>query len=282
MNGTSGAAATVAGAAALLAQMRPSLDGPALQSLLVGYAQPERAPPAVGAGVFRLGAAAVGEVAAHRRRSASGSGAARTGTRPARSSSATSRRGGCSFAQRRGRWRVRGAAASRSKPRLLFRSGGRAGQGDGDGACGGRARVVTGLLEVAAAGSQTCASRGRSGSGRLRNLLATWRSTSRRSRRRTRRRRCLTIQAGSLVRDDGLQIRAGLAARHPALLGERRFVGVLARLRDLLPGSYSFGITGRGPTACALRRALPAAARRLADAAEGAEPSRARVRFKIK
>ena len=31
-----------------------------------------------------------------------------------------------------------------------------------------------------------------------------------------------------------------------------RFVGVLARLRDLLPGSYSFGITGRGPTAAAL------------------------------
>ena len=63
-NGTSGSAATVAGAAALLAQMRPALDGPALRSLLVGYSQRGRASAfAVGNGVFRLGAAAVGEVA---------------------------------------------------------------------------------------------------------------------------------------------------------------------------------------------------------------------------
>ncbi len=65
VNGTSGAAATVAGAAALLAQMRPSLDGPSLDSLLVGYAQQGGAPAtAIGAGTFRLGTSAVGEVAA--------------------------------------------------------------------------------------------------------------------------------------------------------------------------------------------------------------------------
>jgi hypothetical protein len=28
---------------------------------------------------------------------------------------------------------------------------------------------------------------------------------------------------------------------------KRRQIGVLARLRDLLPGRYAFGITGRGP-----------------------------------
>src|SRR6185295_12698231 len=56
INGTSAAAATVGGAAAVIAQMRPSLDGPGLQSLLVGYAQRGRAAPfAVGAGVFRAG-----------------------------------------------------------------------------------------------------------------------------------------------------------------------------------------------------------------------------------
>ena len=32
-----------------------------------------------------------------------------------------------------------------------------------------------------------------------------------------------------------------------------KFLGVMARLRDLLPGSYSFGITGRGPTSARLR-----------------------------
>ena len=31
-----------------------------------------------------------------------------------------------------------------------------------------------------------------------------------------------------------------------------KYVGVMARLRDLLPGAYSFGITGRGPTSVQL------------------------------
>ena len=53
VNGTSAAAATVAGGAALLAEMRPALDGPSLQSLLVGYAQGGRAlPMEAGAGMF--------------------------------------------------------------------------------------------------------------------------------------------------------------------------------------------------------------------------------------
>jgi len=58
-------AADVAGAAALIAQMRPGLDAGALRSLLVGYAQPGGAAATqTGAGTFRAGAAAVGELAA--------------------------------------------------------------------------------------------------------------------------------------------------------------------------------------------------------------------------
>ena len=65
VNGTSAAAATVAGAAALMAQMRPDLDGAGLAGLLAGYAQRGRADPtAVGGGLLRLGASAVGELAA--------------------------------------------------------------------------------------------------------------------------------------------------------------------------------------------------------------------------
>src|SRR5579884_3199754 len=65
VNGTSAAAATVGGAAALLAEMRPDLTGASLESLLVGYAQAGKASPLqVGAGTLRLGASAVGEVAA--------------------------------------------------------------------------------------------------------------------------------------------------------------------------------------------------------------------------
>src|SRR5581483_4806443 len=64
VNGTSVAAAQVAGAAALLAQMRPALDGPALASLLAGYAEPEStSATAVGSGGLDLGASAVGEIA---------------------------------------------------------------------------------------------------------------------------------------------------------------------------------------------------------------------------
>ena len=61
-----------------------------------------------------------------------------------------------------------------------------------------------------------------------------------------------------------------------------RFLGVLARLRDLLPGTYSFGITGRGPSSVR----LPAGGYELRLAAwptlpKDAPPSRAQVRFAI-
>ena len=64
VNGTSGAAATVAGAAALLIQMRPALDGSAIASLLTGYADPGAAITASGSGSLDLGASAVGEIVA--------------------------------------------------------------------------------------------------------------------------------------------------------------------------------------------------------------------------
>jgi hypothetical protein len=77
----------------------------------------------------------------------------------------------------------------------------------------------------------------------------------------------LSVQAGSLVHDHGLQIQA--VSRLDILLysASGRYLGVMARLRDLLPGSYSFGITGRGPTSARSRGLVRAAGRRLADAA---------------
>ncbi len=66
VNGTSAAAASVAGAAVLLAQARPDLDARALKSLLVGYAQPIPGRPSTeqGAGVLDVGLSAAGELAA--------------------------------------------------------------------------------------------------------------------------------------------------------------------------------------------------------------------------
>ena len=66
VNGTSAAAALVAGSAALLAQARPYLDADALKGLLVGAARPLPDDPvtAQGAGLIDLGGATATEVAA--------------------------------------------------------------------------------------------------------------------------------------------------------------------------------------------------------------------------
>jgi len=66
VNGSSAAAATVAGAAALLAQARPSLGADALKSLLVGTARTVAIDPvtAQGSGTVDVGAAVAGEIAA--------------------------------------------------------------------------------------------------------------------------------------------------------------------------------------------------------------------------
>src|SRR5262249_33477939 len=66
INGSSAAAAVVAGAAALLAQARPSLGASAMDGLLAGAAQPLPTDPVTsqGAGLIDVGAATAGEVAA--------------------------------------------------------------------------------------------------------------------------------------------------------------------------------------------------------------------------
>lgn len=66
LSGSSGAAAVVASAAALLAQSRPELDASALKGLLAGSARPlpRESVAAQGAGLLDLGAARVGEAAA--------------------------------------------------------------------------------------------------------------------------------------------------------------------------------------------------------------------------
>jgi hypothetical protein len=61
-----------------------------------------------------------------------------------------------------------------------------------------------------------------------------------------------------------------------------KYLGVMARLRNLLPGSYSFGITGRGPTSARLgagRYELRIAA--WPTLPRDAKPSRAQVSFRI-
>jgi hypothetical protein len=85
----------------------------------------------------------------------------------------------------------------------------------------------------------------------------------------------LSFVAGSVVRDAGRPAvlpldRLDLELWSPA--GGR--IGLLARLRDVLPGRYSFGVTGRDPTGSV----LPSAEYQLRLLAYGTEPGPPTVR----
>ncbi len=286
VNGTSGAAATVAGAAALLAQMRPALDGPSLDSLLVGYAQQGRAPStAVGAGTFRLGASAVGEVAAQPTTLGFGlwQGAHWHATRSLVVRNVSTRRLQLSVSA------VAGGESEALRftvvPNHLVLRVGRAAriQVTVRAATAPAARIVTGVVQIAPAGSEPLRVPWALGFvaapqtllGRVAIAPSSFPPSDTGPA-------ILSVQAGSLVHDDGLQIQA--VSRLDILLysASGKYLGVMARLRDLLPGSYSFGITGRGPTSAR----LPAGSYELRLAAWptlplDAKPDRAQVSFKV-
>jgi len=80
----------------------------------------------------------------------------------------------------------------------------------------------------------------------------------------------------------GREIQIEPAARLDVLLysANGRFLGVLSRLRDLLPGTYRFGITGRGPDGALLAHGSYQA-RLVAWPPLGGKPSRAQIGFRI-
>jgi hypothetical protein len=276
----------VAGAAALLAQMRPALDGPALQSLLVGYAQPGGAPATeIGAGTFRLGTSAVGEVAAQPTTLGFGiwEGPHWHATRTIVVRNVSTRRLQLSLsAVAQGESEALAfkvvpdqlslGVGREAKVKITVRS-----------AAAPHARMLTGVIQVAPSGSETLRVPWAISFRRYSASLLPHVSLSDVSFKPSDTSPALlTVQAGNLVRDQGLQIQP--VARLDILLytSSGRFVGVLARLRNLLPGSYSFGITGRGPSSALLQPggnelrlvAWPTLPR-------DAEPSRAQVRFRI-
>jgi hypothetical protein len=256
VNGTSAAAATVAGAAALLAQMRPDLDGEGLAGLLAGYAQRGRAEPtAVGGGLLRLGASAVGELASMPTSIGFGiwEGQNWHATRFLTVRNVSSRRLEVTASAVVGRdpealkfkitpsqFVVRAGQARRVKVTVRAPAA-------------GESRLVTGTIDLRAAGTHTIhvpwALLFR---GDTANLLGSATISAKSFAASDTDPAILSVQAGALVRDGGLQIEP--VRRLDILLysGSGRFIGVMARLRDLLPGSYSFGITGRGPTSTRL------------------------------
>jgi hypothetical protein len=287
VNGTSAAAATVAGGAALLAQMRPALDGASLQSLLVGYAEPGGAPATeAGAGTFRLGASAVGEVAAQPTTLGFGiwGGPKWHGTRTVVVRNVSSRRLQLSvsvvsnvdpealgFTVTPDRLVLGIGDAARVKVRIVAPSP-------------PGATTVTGVIRIAAAGSETLRVPWALGFQKPpTNLIAHVSLSSRSFKQSDTKPAVLTVQAGNVLRQgDALEIQP--VSRLDVLLytAGGRFIGLLTRLRDVLPGSYSFGITGRGPTSAPLQ---PGAYElRLAawpTLPQDAAPSREIVRFRV-
>jgi Subtilase family len=287
VSGTSAAAATVAGGAALLAQMRPALDGASLQSLLVGYAEPGGAPAtAAGAGTFRLGAAAVGEVAAQPTTLGFGiwGGPKWHGTRTLVVRNVSSRRLQLSvsvvsnidpealgFKVTPDRLVLGVGGAARVKVRIVAPSP-------------PGSTTVTGVIRIAAAGSETLRVPWALGFQQPpTNLIAHVSLSSRSFKQSDTKPAVLTVQAGNVVRQ-GDAVEVHPVSRLDVLLytAGGRFIGLLTRLRDVLPGSYSFGITGRGPTSAPLQ---PGAYElRLAawpTLPQDASPSRAIVRFRV-
>ena len=286
VNGTSGAAATVAGAAALLAQMRPALDGPALRSLLVGYAQPGGAPATeVGAGTFRLGASAVGEVAAEPATLGFGiwGGAHWHATRTIVVRNVSSRR--LQISLRAAAQGESEALAFKVVPDVLTLRVGREAKVKVTvtAASPPRSRLLTGVIQVSPSGSETLRIPWAISFRRYSASLLPHVSLSESSFKASDTSPAvLTVQVGNLVRDQGIQIQP--VSRLDILLytSTGRFAGVLGRLRNLLPGSYSFGITGRGPSSTPL---LPGGYELRLVAwptlPKTADPSRAQVKFRI-
>src|SRR5579884_1680013 len=285
VNGTSAAAAT-GGAAALLAEMRPALDGPSLESLLVGYAQPAPASPLqVGAGTLRLGASAVGEVAAQPATLGFGvwQGPRWHSTRTLVLRNVSTRRLEIS---------VDAVAGQNSEalhfsisPNLLTLRVGQAKRVQVTVTAPAPPGVdaVTGVIEIAPDGSETLRVPWALDFERTTPpLLAHLTLSESAFKPSDSAPALLSLQAGTLLAAGGLQIEP--VSRLDILLYDAggRFLGVLARLRDLLPGSYSFGITGRGPNSIRLapgRYELRLAAWPVLPAT--AKPSRAQVSFRI-
>jgi hypothetical protein len=266
--------------------MRPGLDGPALASLLAGYAQRGHAlPVAVGGGVLRLGASAVGEVAASPLGLGLGvwAGPRWHATRTITIRNVSTRRLQISIAAI-----VDGDSEALHfkvvPDRLVVRVGhARRVQVTVTAPVAPAARLVTGAIRIAPSGSEALRVPWALLFDRPAAKLLGRVSLSRRSFPASDSNPAiLTVQAGTLVRDRGLQIEP--ARRLDILLytASGRFVGVMARLRDLLPGSYSFGITGRGPTSA--RLAAGSYELRLAawpTLPLQAKPTRAQVSFTI-
>jgi hypothetical protein len=253
VNGSSAAAATVAGAAALLAQARPDLDARALRGVLAGYARPvaDTAVTSQGTGLVDVGAAAAAELATDPTALAFGP----AGRKNWRSVQKLTIR---NLSTRRLSLRVAlpqtggaGLALTASPDRFRLRPGGEitirvkaSFQGTP-----GTGPPAEGTIEIGSRSTMPVRVPWAIPFGRDRGpLLSALRLSKKTFKPSDTTPAVLSFRAG------GLTPGQGGAQIHP--VGRLDMVltsaygtdlGLLVRLRDLLPGSYAFGLTGRDP-----------------------------------
>jgi subtilisin family serine protease len=277
VSGSSAAAAIVGGAAALLAQARPDLDAAALKGALVGTVET--------GGLVDLGAAAAAEVVAE----------------PASLSLGWAARPGWSGTKR---FVVRNLSPRRLRVNI---SVGRLGEVGGVALAVSPSRVVLpangserirlrARLAYIPPGSRTtgAALELRAGGGAPvrvpwtlllgpppRGLIGAARLSTDRFRPSDAAPALLELRVGRLLDRDGVSQVLPVSYLDLELWRGRERMGRLSRLRNLLPGRYTFGLTGRGPRGKELRPGRYRL-RLLAYPPGEAPPSRQNVEFTIR
>ncbi|HEU6445114.1 MAG TPA: S8 family serine peptidase [Gaiellaceae bacterium] len=279
VSGSSAAAAVAAGGAALLAQARPDLHARGLRGALVGTAR-----AVGGARGLDLGAAAAVEVIAEPASVPLGHANARGWQGSSRftvrnvsqrtlgvtvSTGRLGEVGGAALAVSPGRFTLRPGEGRRVfvVARMAYMPPG--------------VRLLSAAFELQAGGGAAVRVPWTLTLGRYeRDLLGAVRLSTRRFRPSDSVPALLELRAGRLVEERGRSEVLPLSHLDLELWRGRERIGRLARLRNLLPGRYTFGLTGRGPAG---RRLAPGryTLRLVAYPPGEAPPSRQFVQFTI-
>jgi len=284
VSGTSVAAAVVAGVAARLAHSRPALDAAGLRSALVATARPLRGASVAsqGTGVVDGGRAAVTELVADRSSISFGRGTG-DGWQGRRTLTLRNVSTRALTVDAYARTRGRGIVLRLVPSRLLIRPGREARiRVTARVAELARADVMSGLIRIGPRGSQP--------------LVVPWsvllapppddligdiELSERRFEPSDLTPAVLSVRLGTIDRVRGRDVLQPVR-RLDVVLAEDdgAAVGLLARLRDVLPGQYAFGLTGRGPDGNRLASGRYQL-RLVAWPEAGGPPARRTVRFAV-
>jgi hypothetical protein len=257
ISGTSAATALAGGAAAALAQARPGLDATALKGALVGTSVPAGASPISAQGAGAIDAMAAAAVEAVSEPATVGFGAAAeagwTSVRRITVRNVSSRRVRVEVAAET---EGIGGLSVAADPELLRLAPGETAQVKLTarltflplrvGAIQGRVRLeIGGGGRVAVPWAVALPVRGSALIGGLNLSARSFRASDRAPA-------VLTVQAGQVRDLAGRRQLRPLSRLDVELWRGRERIGLVARLRDVLPGRYAFGLTGRGPRGGAL------------------------------